>query len=497
MTVGKHSASLYHKRMSHPFRFEHSYQSLGDAFFERRDPQPAKAPKILLFNQSLAASLGLDVDGTSEEDWAFYLSGSILPPGSSPIAQAYAGHQFGGFTILGDGRAVLLGEHLTPDSVRVDVQLKGSGISRYSRRGDGRATLRAMLREYLISEAIHHLGIPSTRSLAVTTTGLPVYRERVHEGAVLTRIAASHIRVGTFEYVKHTLDEAALVKLVTYTLERHYPDLPVGPNPGLTLLDAVMERQLDLIVHWMRVGFIHGVMNTDNMSMAGETIDYGPCAFMNTYRPGTVFSSIDTQGRYAYANQPRIAQWNLAVLAGTLLSMIDPNEDTAVKRAQLLLNSFPERYLDKWQRMMNDKLGLMDVHPEDRSLVDDLLSWMEARHADYTTTFLLLENAEALPQMYPDDIQLNQWLTRWTTRIESQPGGMHAGRERMQHVNPAFIPRNHLVEFALDQAERGDLDPLHELLSRVVNPYDRLSHQMDPAMVPPGHDDQYQTFCGT
>jgi uncharacterized protein YdiU (UPF0061 family) len=258
-----------------------------------------------------------------------------------------------------------------------------------------------------------------------------------------------------------------------------------------------MERQLDLIVHWMRVGFIHGVMNTDNMSMAGETIDYGPCAFMNTYRPGTVFSSIDTQGRYAYANQPRIAQWNLAVLAGTLLSMIDPNEDTAVKRAQLLLNSFPERYLDKWQRMMNDKLGLMDVHPEDRSLVDDLLSWMEARHADYTTTFLLLENAEALPQMYPDDIQLNQWLTRWTTRIESQPGGMHAGRERMQHVNPAFIPRNHLVEFALDQAERGDLDPLHELLSRVVNPYDRLSDQMDPAMVPPGHDDQYQTFCGT
>jgi uncharacterized protein YdiU (UPF0061 family) len=497
MTVDILSAGQYHKHMSHPFRFEHSYQSLGDAFFERRDPEPAKAPKIVLFNQHLAESLGLDVDGTSEEDWALYLSGSVPPPGSSPIAQAYAGHQFGGFTVLGDGRAILLGEHVSPEGQRFDVQLKGSGITRFSRRGDGRATLRAMLREYLISESIHHLGIPSTRSLAVTTTGLPVYREQVHQGAVLTRIAASHIRVGTFEYVKHMLDESALRQLVMYTLERHYPELPVGPNPGLTLLDAVMERQLDLIVHWMRVGFIHGVMNTDNMSMAGETIDYGPCAFMNAYRPGTVFSSIDTHGRYAYANQPRIAQWNLAVLAGTLLSLIDPNEDTAVKRAQLLLNSFPERYLDKWQRMMNDKLGLIDVLPEDRSLVDDLLSWMESRNADYTATFLALETTGKLAQIYPDDAQLEQWLARWTARIESRQDGMDVGRERMQQVNPAFIPRNHLVELALDQAERGDLDPLHELLGKVVNPYDRVSHQMDTVMVPPGHDDHYQTFCGT
>ena len=483
--------------MTSPFRFEHSYQSLGDAFFERRDPEPAKHPHVVLFNQALAENLGLPSDAVPEEEWAKYLSGSILPPGSSPIAQAYAGHQFGGFTILGDGRAILLGEHITPDGRRVDIQLKGGGISRYSRRGDGRATLRAMLREYLISEAIHHLGIPSTRSLAVTTTGLPVYRERVHEGAVLTRIAASHIRVGTFEYVKHMLDDTALHKLVSYTLHRHYPDIPEGPNPGLTLLDALMERQLDLIVHWMRVGFIHGVMNTDNMSMAGETIDYGPCAFMNAYRPGTVFSSIDTHGRYAYANQPPVAQWNLAVLAGTLLTQIDPKEETAIKRAQLLLNSFPERYLSKWQRMMNAKLGLTDLRPEDRSLVDDLLSWMESRSADYTQTFLALELDGKLSEMHPEDTQLQEWLVRWSNRMEAQPGGKEAPLESMRSVNPAFIPRNHLVEQALDQAEKGDLDPLNALLGKVANPYDRSWSTIDDTIVPPGHDDKYQTFCGT
>ncbi len=483
--------------MTSPFRFEHSYQTLGDNFLERRDPEPAKDPRVVLFNQGLAATLGLDTDAVSESEWANYLSGSVLPPGSSPIAQAYAGHQFGGFTILGDGRAILLGEHITPDGKRVDVQLKGSGITRYSRRGDGRATLRAMLREYLISEAIHQLGIPSTRSLAVTTTGLPVYRERVHEGAVLTRIAASHIRVGTFEYVKHALDDAALRRMVSYTLQRHYPDIPEGPNPGLTLLDAVMEKQLDLIVHWMRVGFIHGVMNTDNMSMAGETIDYGPCAFMNAYRPGTVFSSIDTHGRYAYANQPPVAQWNLAVLAGTLLTLIDSSEDTAVKRAQLLLNSFPERYLSKWQQMMNAKLGLTDVRPEDRSLVDDLLSWMDARGADHTQTFLALEMEGTLVQRHPEDTQLREWIIRWERRIEEQAGGKQAGYASMRSSNPAFIPRNHLVEQALDQAEKGEWDAFHALLDMVADPYDRSLVDHGTTIVPPGHDDHYQTFCGT
>lgn len=480
-----------------PFRFEHSYQTLGDAFLEKRDPEPAKDPHVVLFNQALAADLGVDFEAVTEEVWAKFLSGTVLPPGAAPIAQAYAGHQFGGFTILGDGRAILLGEHMTPDGRRVDVQLKGSGISRYSRRGDGRATLRAMLREYLISEAIHHLGIPSTRSLAVTTTGLPVYRERVHEGAVLTRVAASHIRVGTFEYVRHALDEAALRKLVSYTLHRHYPDIPEGPNPGLTLLDAVMERQLDLIVHWMRVGFIHGVMNTDNMSMAGETIDYGPCAFMNAYRPGTVFSSIDTNGRYAYANQPPVAQWNLAVLAGTLLPLIDPNEETAVKRAQLVLNSFPERYLAKWKRMMNAKLGLVDVRPDDRSLVDDLLKWMEARGADLTNTFLKLEQKEELAEIDRADDQFRAWHERWEARLADQTGGRQAGLDLMKKVNPAFIPRNHLVEQALDAAEKGEWSAMHTLLEKVASPYDRDSAFLEESMVPNGHDDCYQTFCGT
>ncbi len=483
--------------MTSPFRFEHSYQSLGDAFFEKRNPEPAKDPHVVLFNQALASDLGMDVEAVTEEDWANFLSGTILPPGAAPIAQAYAGHQFGGFTILGDGRAILLGEHLTPDGRRVDVQLKGSGISRYSRRGDGRATLRAMLREYLISEAIYHLGIPSTRSLAVTTTGLPVYRERVHEGAVLTRIAASHIRVGTFEYVRHALDEAALRRLVSYTLQRHYPAIPEGPNPGLTLLDAVMERQLDLIVHWMRVGFIHGVMNTDNMSMVGETIDYGPCAFMNAYRPGTVFSYIDTNGRYAYANQPPVAQWNLAVLAGTLLPPIDPNEETAVKRAQLVLNSFPERYLAKWQQMMNAKLGLNHVGPDDRSLVDDLLKWMEARSADFTNVFLHLETEGGLPDVYPEDADIRLWHARWMHRVEGQPSGRESALKVMALVNPARIPRNHLVEEALDGAERGDFSSFHRLLAEITDPYRPGSRQVDLQQVPAGHCQSYQTYCGT
>lgn len=483
--------------MKSPFRFEHSYQSLGDAFFESRIPGPVKAPRMVLYNHALSASLGLTSEGMDEGDWAQYLSGGILPPGASPIAQAYAGHQFGGFTMLGDGRAILLGEHVTPSGQRFDVQLKGAGVTRYSRRGDGRATLRAMLREYLISEAMHHLGIPTSRSLAVTATGMPVYRERVHDGAVLTRIAASHLRVGTFEYVRRFLDIPALRRLVDYTRQRHFPDMPAGANPGLDLLDAVMERQIDLMVHWMRVGFIHGVMNTDNMTLSGETIDYGPCAFMDEYHPGTVFSSIDQNGRYAYANQPPVAQWNLAVLAETLLPLIDDNEETAVARAQVVLHTFPERYLSKWLRMMTAKLGLEAVETDDRSLVDDLLTWMERSGADYTNCFLTLERGGSLSNTRHDDAEWQAWYARWTKRISRQPGGMGRALTIMAEVNPIRIPRNHLVESVLDRAEQGDITPIRELIEELSDPYRPGRRDQPFQQVPEGHARQYVTYCGT
>jgi uncharacterized protein YdiU (UPF0061 family) len=352
-----------------------------------------------------------------------------------------------------------------------------------------------MLREYLISEAIHFLGIPTTRSLAVTATGLPVWRERAHQGAVLTRVASSHIRVGTFEFVRRTLDTAALQRLVDYTIHRHYPALADVPDKAIALLDAVMERQLDLIVHWMRVGFIHGVMNTDNMSIAGETIDYGPCSFMNAYDPGTVFSSIDSNGRYAYANQPPVAQWNLAVLAETLLPLIDPDEQTAVGKAQEVLHSFSRRYLPKWLHMMASKIGLVEVQADDRSLVDDLLNWMQSVEADFTNTFLALETPGLLNSMYPSDEILSGWIQRRNHRVAGQPGGSVAAMELMRRVNPARIPRNHLVEDVLDQAEKADMNGLENLLQELSDPY---GHRTSPFQtVPAGFCSSYQTYCGT
>jgi len=481
--------------MPTPFHFEHSYQSLGDEFFERRSPEPVVDPRIVLFNDALAESLGLSANGMNAVDWAGFLSGQKLPPGAQPIAQAYAGHQFGGFTFLGDGRAILLGEQITASGQRFDIQLKGAGRSRYSRRGDGRATLRAMLREYLISEAMHYLGIPTTRSLAVVATGLPVWRERAHQGAVLTRIASSHIRVGTFEFVRHSLDTAALQRLVDYTIDRHYPELADAPNRSLALLNAVMERQLDLIVHWMRVGFIHGVMNTDNMSIAGETIDYGPCSFMNAYYPGTVFSSIDHQGRYAYANQPPVAQWNLAVLAETLLPLIDPDEKVAVGKAQELLHTFSGRYISKWLRMMTSRIGLVEVQPDDRSLVDDLLNWMQSVQADFTNTFLALETPGLLTSLHPNDLILTKWVERWEKRVEGQPGSIKAASARMSKMNPARIPRNHLVEEALDLAEKGDMSALEALMRELSDPFGSRAFPFQT--VPAGFCSGYQTFCGT
>lgn len=476
------------------WRFDHSYARLPQALFQYQAPEAVHQPGLVLLNAPLAVELGLDFDPAHTAAWAALFAGNQAPEGALPIAQAYAGHQFGHFTMLGDGRAVLLGEHLNPKGERVDIQFKGSGRTPYSRRGDGRATLGAMLREYLISEAMHYLGIPTTRSLAVARTGEKVMRETVQEGAVLTRIAQSHIRVGTFEYAVRALEPAALEAFVRYVLERHYPEHSDTAQPALALLEAVMDRQADLIVHWMRVGFVHGVMNTDNMSIAGETIDYGPCAFMNAYNQRTVFSSIDTGGRYAFGHQPFIAQWNLAVLAGTLLPLIDADEQKALQTAQALINQFPIRYTARWYAMMYQKLGLLQPEATDKALVDELLGWMQTQGADYTDTFVRLMNDM---DMSDQDDSFRAWHGRWRERIAAQPGGLEAAHARMRQVNPVFIPRNHLVEQALEDAKVGDWRGFEALLEAVKQPYTPLALHSQMAAVPADFDRLYQTFCGT
>jgi len=369
------------------FQFQTTYTDLPDGFYTRLDPAPAPTPEMVILNDGLAASLGLDFSALTDQEKAALFAGNTLPEGAEPFAQAYAGHQFGHFTILGDGRAHVWGEHMTPDGQRLDIQFKGSGRTPYSRRGDGRAALGPMLREYIISEAMHALGIPTTRSLAVVTTGEDVLRETMLPGAILTRVAASHIRVGSLEFAAAQGDKDTVVALLNYTINRHDPDLKDAENKALAMLERVMERQSDLIVHWMRVGFIHGVMNTDNMTISGETIDYGPCAFMDAYDPNTVFSSIDQMGRYAYANQPVIAQWNIARLAEALLPLIDADIDRAVQKAEEAVNRFPALYKTKWLAMMRAKLGLFGAQDGDEKLISDLLDWMQHHHADWTNTF--------------------------------------------------------------------------------------------------------------
>lgn len=479
------------------FNLQDTYRYLPESLYAPVKPVPVAAPSLVVLNEELAASLGIDISRHGEDEWAQLLSGNLIPAGAVPIALAYAGHQFGNFTMLGDGRAVLMGEHLAPDGRRFDIQLKGSGQTPFSRRGDGRATGSAMLREYLVSEAMHHLGIPTSRSLAVVATGEKVWRDGPQEGAVLTRVASSHIRVGSFEYVANFLDKETLSAYTEYVIGRHYPGTAGAERPALALLEAVMEKQIDLIVHWMRVGFIHGVMNTDNMSIPGETIDYGPCAFMNVYRPSTVFSSIDTQGRYAFSNQPAIAQWNLAVLAGTLLPLIAEDEASAVRDAQDLLNDFPNRYTDRWYRMMAAKIGIDVPQPEDRRLVDELLQLMQTTGADYTNTFLALEAEGTLQLPGIKAGALDGWRRQWTDRVQAQPAGLAGALERMRQTNPAFIPRNHLVESALKDAVNGNLTSFRELLGVMSSPYDRNDQRPDYQDFPETHDKEYRTFCGT
>lgn len=480
------------------WHFDNSYARLQDYFFAQLSPIPVQSPKIAMLNLSLAKSLGLDVDALSTPEAASLFAGNVLPDGSQPIAQAYAGHQFGHFTMLGDGRAILLGEHITPTGDRFDIQLKGSGQTPFSRRGDGRAALAPMLREYIISEAMHTLGIPSTRSLAVVTTGEQVMRETSLPGAILTRIAISHIRVGTFEYAARQRDTNATKILADYTIQRHFPDLLDADNPYLSLLNRVIDRQAELIVRWLLIGFIHGVMNTDNMSINGETIDYGPCAFMDAYDPNTVFSSIDQYGRYRYSHQPQMAQWNLARLAETLLPLLDPVSEKALTLAEDAISAFPQIYQSYWMIGMRKKLGLLTEENTDPELITALFTWMQHHYADYTNTFRALSE-ETLPSNAQfGDAEFKSWHARWQERLARQTHPQSISFELMKANNPAIIPRNHRVEAALSAAsEHGDYALTHQLLAAITKPYDDLTEFNDYRTPPASSECVYQTFCGT
>jgi uncharacterized protein YdiU (UPF0061 family) len=479
------------------WQFDNTYIKLPFSFYKKQLPTPISAPQVAVFNESLAKDLGLDFLIGNNERIAEELSGNSIPNGSDPIAQAYAGHQFGHFTMLGDGRAILLGEILNHVGERVDIQLKGAGQTPYSRRGDGRATLRSMLREYIMSEAMHHLGIPTSRSLAVISTSDPVYRQQVHSGAVLTRVMSSHIRVGTFEYARQFGSGEDLQALAAYTIERHYPSLSEAENPALELLRSMLHQQTDLVLEWLRVGFIHGVMNTDNMGLACETYDYGPCAFMNAYHPKTVFSSIDTNGRYAFENQPFIAHWNVSVLAGALLPLIDDEQEKAIALAQEVLNEFEPRFIDKYFQMMLGKIGLSEISEANKDLLTSLLGWMEKNEMDYTKTFYSLLNDAILEDSPSLKVANPEWYQRWQSACENQTGGQAKAMELLKKSNPAFIPRNHAVEYALDMAESGNYHPFHQLLEAVLSPYEFVSSYIPLMRVPPQHDQQYATYCGT
>lgn len=475
------------------WHLENTYlHELPEQFYHKQSPEIADTPELVCFNESLARELDVERHLSNRDYAQGVLSGSTIPAGAQPIAQAYAGHQFGQFTMLGDGRAILLGEHVAKGN-RFDIQLKGSGRTKFSRNGDGRATLSSMLREYLMSEALHYLGIPTTRSLAVVKTGKPVYREEVQAGAVLTRVAQSHIRVGTVEYARYFCPPEQLEALVQYIIKRHYPELSGHNDYAVELLKAVMDKQIDLLVHWMRVGFIHGVMNTDNMSVAGETIDYGPCAFMNDYHPDTVFSSIDRQGRYSYVNQPRIAHWNLSILANALLPLVDKKEEEAVSKVKEVLNMFPEEFSNRYISMMCRKLGIVHEEEADKTMVNDLLVLLAKYKVDYTNFFVSLRNQSISDEELVNDQSFKQWHKVWK-KAHERSDDQKAGLDLMDKNNPVIIPRNHLVEQALEQAASGDQGDFELLLRQLSEPY---AQHNELQTVPNGYDQRYQTFCGT
>ena len=477
------------------WHFDNTYSKLSDTFKEKVKPTPVHSPELVVLNDRLAKDLTLDFSKVEKKDLSQIFSGNTLPEGSLTLAQAYAGHQFGHFTMLGDGRAVLLGEHLVNNTNRFDVQFKGSGRTSFSRSGDGRAVLGPMLREYIISEAIHSLKIPTTRSLAVVKTGEKIVRENLLPGAILTRVASSHIRVGTFQYIAAKQNINDLNTLVDYTINRHYPEIKSSKNKALDLLNLVMERQCKLVVNWMRVGFIHGVMNTDNMAISGETIDYGPCAFMDNYNPKTVFSSIDKFGRYSFSNQPPITKWNLSRFAECLIPLIDNNEDKAIQLATEAIDNFQNIYEEKWLNMMRDKLGLFGETKDDKKLIDDLLTWMEKNKADYTNTFCYLMNISIGNSSLYDDKEFINWSNNWKNRIFINNNSKDKSLELMKKTNPIIIPRNHKVEEALKAANENDLEVMNRLLSNLDNPYSEQKDIEDYQL--PSNNEGYQTFCGT
>ena len=475
------------------WNLQSSYTQISDKLFSELKPDAVTNPSTVIVNNELAEKLGLNLKGISEEDLSNLFSGNSLPHGSKPFAQAYAGHQFGQFTILGDGRAHIVGEQVTPDGEIFDIQYKGSGRTPYSRGGDGKAALGPMLREYLISEAMYYLGIPTTRSLAVVETGEKVYREVPLKGSILTRVASSHIRIGTFQFLAAHKDYEGMKSLLDFSIKRHFSNLKFSENLAIEFIKAVMQKQINLIVEWMRVGFIHGVMNTDNSTISGETIDYGPCAFMDHYDANTVFSSIDTQGRYSFANQPSIIQWNLVRLAECLLPLIDKDEKRSIEIAQNLINKFSLLFKDKWLQMMKKKLGIKDQSEDDEELINNLIKWMQQKKPDFTNTFCNLMNYDHADDEEFEDDEFNNWKREWKKRVESKE---HL--DVMISCNPTLIPRNYLVEEALSEAETdGKFDKFNELNEIISSPYQLKQVNIKYLETPSKTNIPYKTFCGT
>lgn len=479
------------------WKLEARYAGLPPELFTRLAPTPVAAPRLLSFNVALAHRLGLDPALLATPAGAAVLAGNVLPVGAVPLAQAYAGHQFGHFAILGDGRAILLGEQLAPDGSLFDIQLKGSGPTPYSRMGDGRAALGPMLREYLVSEAMAGLGIPTTRSLAVVATGETVLRERPQAGAVLVRVASSHLRVGTFQYAARLADPHVLQALVGHALARHEPGLVDVDRPALCLLEAVIARQARLVAQWMGVGFIHGVMNSDNMTISGETIDYGPCAFMDSFHPATVYSSIDRQGRYAFANQPLIAHWNLVRLAEALLSLFDPDQATAIELANAAVGRFPDLFEEEWLRVYRAKLGLATGRADDRALIEQLLQAMADTGADFTNSFRALAEGAAWPVAPADQGAFAAFEAAWRARVAAEGRSEAAARAAALAANPAVIARNHRVEQALAAAEAGDMVPFERLLAALARPCAPQPEDAPLRAAPLPEERVAATFCGT
>ena len=485
------------------FQFDNSYARLPDRFFASVYPEPVEGPKLLKFNEALADELGVEADFSDPARLAAILAGNVVPPGAMPIAMAYAGHQFGNFVPqLGDGRAILLGEVVDRNGIRRDIQLKGAGPTPFSRRGDGRAALGPVLREYIASEAMNALGLPATRALAAVATGERVFRERIEQGAVFVRVAASHVRIGTFQFFAARGDNDGVKLLADYMIERHYPELKTAENPYLELLQSVAGRQADLIARWLGVGFIHGVMNTDNMTISGETIDFGPCAFLDEYDPMKVFSSIDQMGRYAYRNQPGIGQWNIARLAECLLPLLDENEDKAVDAANAVLKTFGERFQMAWIGVFRAKIGLETEADGDGELIQALLGLMHEGQADFTLTFRRLSDAadgrdEAFLGCFADPGKAAEWLSAWRERLAGETRSKEDLAAGLRAVNPAVIPRNHKVEEALAAANYGDLGFFEKLLEALESPFEERP-EFAAYMQPPKPEERVtQTFCGT